>query len=153
MRDAITRYGYDKPTPIQAQALPIIMSGRDMIGIAMTGSGKTLAYGWPVCVHCIDQREIIPGEGPIAIILAPTRELVQQVYQTLKPFTKVYGLTTIPVYGGASRWEQKKVLQEGAEIIIATPGRLIDLIKDKATNLQRVTMIVLDEADKMVGGS
>jgi len=81
---AIAKAGYSTPTPIQAQAVPVLMSGRDALGLAETGSGKTLAYGWPLLVHCLAQREIAQGEGPIALVLAPTRELVIQVYKSIK---------------------------------------------------------------------
>ena len=81
---AIAKAGYSTPTPIQAQAVPVLMSGRDTLGLAETGSGKTLAYGWPLLTHCLAQREIQNGEGPIALVLAPTRELVIQVYKSIK---------------------------------------------------------------------
>nr|KAG5707656.1 hypothetical protein BaRGS_031038 [Batillaria attramentaria] len=125
------------------------MSGRDIIGIAKTGSGKTAAFVWPMLIHIMDQKELQPGDGPIGLILAPTRELSQQIYQEAKKFGKVYNMKVVCAYGGGSMWEQSKACQEGAEIIVATPGRLIDLVKKKATNLQRVTYLVFDEADRM----
>ncbi|UYV76274.1 DDX42 [Cordylochernes scorpioides] len=145
----IRKSDYIQPTPIQAQGIPIALSGRDMIGIAKTGSGKTAAFLWPMLVHVMDQPELKEGDGPIGLILAPTRELAQQIYLEAKKFGKVYGLRVVCAYGGGSKWDQCKALQEGAEILVATPGRAIDLIKAKATNLQRVTMLVLDEADRM----
>ena len=169
---AIAKAGYSTPTPIQAQAVPVLMSGRDTLGLAETGSGKTLAYGWPLLVHCLAQREIATGEGPIALVLAPTRELVIQVYKSIKKvcppspicplrccdspppttsqFAKASGMSVCPVYGGVSKWEQTKELRKGHEVLVATPGRLIDLIKGKSTNLRRVTLVVLDEADTML---
>ncbi|XP_013789257.1 ATP-dependent RNA helicase DDX42-like [Limulus polyphemus] len=146
---AIRKSEYTQPTPIQAQGVPIALSGRDIIGIAKTGSGKTAAFIWPMIVHIMDQKELQPDDGPIGLILAPTRELAQQIYIEAKRFGKVYGLHAACCFGGGSKWEQSKALQEGAEIVVATPGRMIDMIKMKATNLERVTFLVLDEADRM----
>lgn len=149
LMEAIRKSEYTSPTPIQAQGIPIALSGRDIIGIAKTGSGKTAAFLWPMLVHIMDQRELEKGDGPIGLILAPTRELSQQIYHEAKKFGKVYNIKVVCAYGGGSMWEQQKACQEGAEIIVATPGRLIDLVKKKATNLQRVTFLVYDEADRM----
>lgn len=146
---AIIKSEYTQPTPIQAQAVPAALSGRDLIGIAKTGSGKTAAFIWPLLVHIMDQRELQPGDGPIGLILAPTRELSQQIYNEARKFGKVYNIQVVCAYGGGSKWEQSKALEAGAEIVVATPGRIIDLVKIKATNLQRVTFLVLDEADRM----
>ncbi|XP_068208927.1 ATP-dependent RNA helicase DDX42 [Palaemon carinicauda] len=146
---AIRKSEYTQPTPIQSQSVPIALSGRDAIGIAKTGSGKTAAFIWPMLVHIMDQRELAPDEGPIGLILAPTRELAQQIYTEARRFGKVYNIQVVCAYGGGSKWEQSKALEAGAEIVVATPGRMIDMIKMKATNLQRVTFLVLDEADRM----
>ncbi|XP_065664936.1 ATP-dependent RNA helicase DDX42 isoform X2 [Hydra vulgaris] len=140
---------YSKPTPIQSQAVPVALSGRDIIGIARTGSGKTAAFVWPMLVHIMAQPVLKEGDGPIALICAPTRELCQQINSECKRFGKCYNLRSVACYGGGSKWEQTKGLQQGAEIVVCTPGRLIDLIKAKATNLLRVTYLVFDEADRM----
>ncbi|XP_036391150.1 ATP-dependent RNA helicase DDX42-like isoform X1 [Megalops cyprinoides] len=145
----IRKSEYTQPTPIQCQGVPIALSGRDMIGIAKTGSGKTAAFIWPMLVHIMDQKELQPGEGPIAVIVCPTRELCQQIHAECKRFGKAYALRSVAVYGGGSMWEQAKALQDGAEIVVCTPGRLIDHVKKKATSLQRVTYLVFDEADRM----
>ncbi|XP_041634393.1 ATP-dependent RNA helicase DDX42 isoform X1 [Cheilinus undulatus] len=145
----IRKSEYTQPTPIQCQGVPIALSGRDMIGIAKTGSGKTAAFIWPMLVHIMDQKELEAGEGPIAIIVCPTRELCQQIHAECKRFGKAYSLRSVAVYGGGSMWEQAKALQDGAEIVVCTPGRLIDHVKKKATSLQRVTYLVFDEADRM----
>ncbi|KAM8945793.1 ATP-dependent RNA helicase DDX42 [Pelodytes ibericus] len=145
----IRKSEYTQPTPIQCQGVPVALSGRDMIGIAKTGSGKTAAFIWPMLVHIMDQKELQPGDGPIAVIVCPTRELCQQIHNECKRFGKAYNLRSVAVYGGGSMWEQAKALQEGAEIVVCTPGRLIDHVKKKATNLQRVTYLVFDEADRM----
>lgn len=146
---AIIKAEYTSPTPIQAQAVPCALLGRDVLGIAHTGSGKTAAFLWPLIKHASVQKPVEEGEGPIALILAPTRELAIQIYNEAKKFAKVYDLRVICAYGGGSKWEQSLALKEGAEIVVATPGRIIDHIKGGATNLQRVTFLVLDEADRM----
>ncbi|XP_018430185.1 PREDICTED: ATP-dependent RNA helicase DDX42 [Nanorana parkeri] len=145
----IRKSEYTKPTPIQCHGVPVALSGRDLIGIAKTGSGKTAAFIWPMLVHIMDQKELQTGDGPIAVIVCPTRELCQQIHSECKRFGKAYNLRSVAVYGGGSMWEQAKALQEGAEIVVCTPGRLIDHVKKKATNLQRVTYLVFDEADRM----
>ncbi|KAH0552279.1 ATP-dependent RNA helicase DDX42 [Cotesia glomerata] len=146
---AIRKNEYTQPTPIQAQAIPTALSGRDLIGIAKTGSGKTAAFIWPMLVHIMDQRELKEGDGPIGLILAPTRELSQQIFHEAKKFGKIYNIQVCCCYGGGSKWEQSQALANGAEIVVATPGRMIDLVKMKATSLSRVTFLVLDEADRM----
>lgn len=147
--DAIRKAEYTTPTPIQAQGIPVALSGRDIIGIAKTGSGKTAAFLWPLLLHIMDQKELQPGDGPIGLICAPTRELSQQIYQEAKKFGKVYNINVVCAYGGGNMYEQIKACEEGAEIIVCTPGRLIDLVRKKATNLRRVTFLVFDEADRM----
>jgi ATP-dependent RNA helicase DDX42 len=146
----IKKLGFESPTPIQCQALPVALSGRDMIGLAKTGSGKTLSFIWPMIVHILDQPQMQIGiDGPIGIILAPTRELAAQIYSEAVKFCKLYNINVCAIFGGSGKWEMTKALKEAPEIVVATPGRFIDLIKAKATNLQRCTMIVLDEADRM----
>ncbi|RZR79650.1 hypothetical protein BHM03_00005440 [Ensete ventricosum] len=146
---AITKQGYEKPTTIQCQALPIVLSGRDVIGIAKTGSGKTAAFVLPMIVHIMDQPELGKGEGPIGVICAPTRELAHQIYLEAKKFAKPYGIRVGAVYGGVSKLDQFKELKAGCEVVVATPGRLIDLLKMKALTMLRATYLVLDEADRM----
>ncbi|XP_076885215.1 DEAD-box ATP-dependent RNA helicase 24-like [Bidens hawaiensis] len=146
---AIAKQAYEKPTSIQCQSLPIVLSGRDIIGIAKTGSGKTAAFVLPMIVHIMDQPELAKEEGPIGVVCAPTRELAHQIYLEAKKFAKVYGIRVSAVYGGMSKLEQFKELKSGCEIVIATPGRLIDMLKMKALNMLRATYLVLDEADRM----
>jgi len=146
----ISNHGYSEPTAIQKQAITVALNGRDIIGIAKTGSGKTAAFLLPMLVHMMDQPELEKGDGPIGIVLAPTRELCVQIYNEAKKFAKAYSIQATAIYGGASKLEQFKELRKGfIEIIVATPGRLIDLIKMKATSLKRVSYVVLDEADRM----
>ncbi|KAK9984325.1 hypothetical protein SO802_033850 [Lithocarpus litseifolius] len=148
LMNAIKKQGYEKPTSIQCQALPIVLSGRDVIGIAKTGSGKTAAFVLPMIVHIMDQPEI-EKEGPIGVICAPTRELAHQIFLEAKKFSKSHGIRVFAVYGGMSKLEQFKELKAGCEIVVATPGRLIDMIKMKALTMLRATYLVLDEADRM----
>ena len=140
---------FSMPTPIQAQSIPAALSGRDVIGVAKTGSGKTLAYLWPLLIHAAYQPELKEGDGPIGLICAPTRELCQQIYHQAKKFSKAYNLTSCCVYGGGNKYEQTLALKEGCEILVATPGRLINLVKAKATNFLRITYLVFDVADRM----
>nr|CAH7769353.1 unnamed protein product [Callosobruchus chinensis] len=148
----LKRLGFEKPTPIQAQAVPAIMSGRDLIGIAKTGSGKTLAFLLPMFRHILDQPPLEDTDGPIAIIMTPTRELCMQIGKDIKKFSKSLNLRAVCVYGGTGISEQIAELKRGAEMIVCTPGRMIDMLaanSGKVTNLRRVTYVVLDEADRM----
>ncbi|XP_078576632.1 putative ATP-dependent RNA helicase DDX46 isoform X6 [Branchiostoma floridae x Branchiostoma japonicum] len=148
----LKKHGFEKPTPIQAQAIPVIMSGRDMIGIAKTGSGKTLAFLIPMFRHILDQRPLEDTEGPIGVIMTPTRELALQITKECKKFTRHMNLKVVCVYGGTGISEQIAELKRGAEIIICTPGRMIDMLaanNGRVTNLRRCTYLVLDEADRM----
>ncbi|CAL8098810.1 unnamed protein product [Calicophoron daubneyi] len=146
----IMRNGWQKPTPIQAQGLPMALSGRDVVGIAQTGSGKTASFVIPALVHIAAQPRLQRGDGPICLIMVPTRELAQQVLEVAHQFATAAGYRTMCFYGGASRAPQLRELQRGAEICIATPGRLIDFIKGQRKLLSRVTYMVLDEADRML---
>ncbi|KAK3760692.1 hypothetical protein RRG08_010665 [Elysia crispata] len=150
--EALRKHNYEKPTPIQSQAIPAVMSGRDIIGIAKTGSGKTLAFVLPMIRHIMDQAPLEEGDGPIAILMIPTRELALQITTECKKFTKTHGLKVVCVYGGTGISEQIAELKRGCEIIVCTPGRMIDMLtanNGRVTNLRRVTYIVLDEADRM----
>ncbi|KIY73731.1 P-loop containing nucleoside triphosphate hydrolase protein [Cylindrobasidium torrendii FP15055 ss-10] len=150
--DVIKKLNYTAPTSIQAQAVPAIMSGRDVIGVAKTGSGKTIAFLLPLFRHIKDQRPIEAMEGPIAIVMTPTRELAVQIHRECRPFLRVMGLRAVCAYGGSPIKDQIAELKKGAEIIVCTPGRMIDLLtanSGRVTNLKRVTYVVLDEADRM----
>jgi ATP-dependent RNA helicase DDX46/PRP5 len=150
--EKIRRLGYDAPTSIQAQAIPAIMAGRDAIGVAKTGSGKTVAFLLPMFRHIMDQRPLVNGEGPIAMIMTPTRELAVQIHKECKPFLRALELRAICAYGGPPIKDQIAELKRGAEIVVCTPGRMIDLLsanQGRVTNLKRVTYCVLDEADRM----
>lgn len=150
--EVIQKLGYDKPTSIQTQAIPSIMSGRDVIGVAKTGSGKTIAFLLPMFRHIKDQRPIDHLDGPVGLVMTPTRELATQIHKECKPFLKALNLHAVCAYGGAPIKDQIADLKRGAEIIVCTPGRMIDLLaanSGRVTNLRRVTYVVLDEADRM----
>ena len=149
----LERKGFKEPFPIQCQAIPAAMNGRDVIGIAETGSGKTLAYILPMIRHIRDQRPLQENEGMISLIMAPTRELVLQIFKETKSIAKSCGLTVIAVYGGVSVAGQLSELKRGAEIVVCTPGRMRDVLaasNGKITNLKRTSYVVLDEADRML---
>jgi ATP-dependent RNA helicase DDX46/PRP5 len=150
--DLIQRKGWTQPTSIQAQSIPCIMSGRDVIGIAKTGSGKTIAYLLPLIRHVKDQRPSAGLEGPIALVMAPTRELAMQIYSEIKGFTKALNFRVACCVGGVSISEDISEMKKGADVVICTPGRMIDLLtanNGRVTNVRRVTYLVLDEADRM----
>jgi len=142
--------GFSKPTAIQSQGWPMALSGRDVVGIAETGSGKTLTYCLPAIVHINAQPLLAPGDGPIVLILAPTRELAVQIQQEISKFGKSSRIRNTCVYGGVPKGGQIRDLARGVEVCIATPGRLIDMLEAGKTNLRRVTYLVLDEADRML---
>ncbi|KAI5968895.1 PRP5 [Candida theae] len=143
---------FDKPSPVQAQAIPIILSGRDMIGVAKTGSGKTLSYVLPMMRHIQEQPLSASGDGPVAIVLSPTRELALQIEQEVLNFTKNSDKRVTCCYGGSKIENQISDLKRGVDVIVATPGRMIDLLAangGRVTSMRRTTFVVLDEADRM----
>jgi ATP-dependent RNA helicase DBP3 len=138
--------GFQVPTPIQSQCWPILASGRDIIGIAETGSGKTLAFSIPGLIQIADQK----SRGPRMLVVAPTRELAMQSADVIKEVGKHCGLTSTCIYGGVPKNVQRKALRDGVHVVVATVGRLKDLVEEKACDLSRVTFVVLDEADRML---
>uniref|UniRef100_A0A674NQY4 RNA helicase n=1 Tax=Takifugu rubripes TaxID=31033 RepID=A0A674NQY4_TAKRU len=148
--DVLVQQNFKEPTAIQSQGFPVALSGKDMVGIAQTGSGKTLAYLLPAIVHINHQPYPERGDGPIVLVLAPTRELAQQVQQVAFDYGKCSRIKSTCVYGGAPKGPQIRDLERGVEICIATPGRLIDFLECEKTNLRRCTYLVLDEADRML---
>lgn len=149
----LAKLGITEPSPIQRQGIPMALSGRDFIGISKTGSGKTLAFILPGIVHINAQPLLKPGDGPIVLVIAPTRELAIQIDNEVKKFASSGAYTAIShtcVYGGASRGPQMALLRRQPEIVIATPGRLLDFLECGAINLKRTTYLVLDEADRML---
>ncbi len=144
---AITALGYTQPTPIQEKAIPVLLSGtKDLVGLAQTGTGKTAAFGLPLL-----QLLKIEQKFPQALVVCPTRELCMQIVSELELFKKfMAGVQVLAVYGGASIGMQIRDLKRGVQIVVATPGRLIDLIERKAINLEEIKYVVLDEADEML---
>ena len=152
IQNVIDDLQFEKPSAIQAQAIPSIMSGRDVIGVAKTGSGKTMAFLLPLFRHIAQQRPLANLDGPIGLIMTPTRELATQIHRDCKPFLKALSLRAVCAYGGAPIKDQIAQLKTGAHIIVCTPGRMIDLLaanSGRVTNLRRITYVVLDEADRM----
>jgi len=145
--EVIRQMGFETPTPIQEQAIPILLEGNtDLVGLAQTGTGKTAAFGLPL-IQLVDDTD----RSTQALILAPTRELSVQITNDLEKFSKtVKNLNIVTVYGGASISEQIKKVRRGTQIIVATPGRLIDLLARKVVNLTTIKYVVLDEADEML---
>mmetsp|Transcript_17405 Transcript_17405/g.22936 ORF Transcript_17405/g.22936 Transcript_17405/m.22936 type:complete len:503 (-) Transcript_17405:284-1792(-) len=146
----VMKLGFKAPTPIQSQGWPMALLGRDMVGISATGSGKTLAFLLPAMVHINAQPYLQPGDGPIVLVLAPTRELAVQIKEECDKFGGSSGIKNTCLYGGVPKRTQVYDLQRGVEIVIATPGRLIDHLESGKTNLRRVTYLVMDEADRML---
>ncbi|KAJ7569342.1 hypothetical protein O6H91_01G073900 [Diphasiastrum complanatum] len=146
----VLKAGFTEPTAIQSQGWPMALKGRDLIGLAETGSGKTLAYLLPAIVHVNAQPYLAPGDGPIVLVLAPTRELAVQIQQEATKFGVSSRIRNTCIYGGVPKGPQIRDLQKGVEIVIATPGRLIDMLEGRHTNLRRVTYLVVDEADRML---
>lgn len=144
---AISEMGYEYPTPVQAEVIPYLLNEvQDIIALAQTGTGKTAAFGLPVL-----QKIDISLQAPQALILAPTRELCLQIASDLNEYSKyLKGLHVLPVYGGSSIESQIKALKRGVQIVVATPGRLIDLINRRTVDLQNIKYVVLDEADEML---
>merc|ERR1719271_1900799 len=126
------------------------LSGRDVVGIAATGSGKTLAFLLPGIVHINAQQELRPGDGPIVLVIAPTRELAQQIMKECKRFGESSRIKITCVFGGVPKHQQVRDLRGGVEVVICTPGRMIDMLENNYTNLRRVTYLVMDEADRML---
>lgn len=146
----VAHAGFKEPTPIQVQGWPVALSGKDMVGIAETGSGKTLAFLLPCIVHINAQPYLSRGDGPIVLVLGPTRELACQIQEEANRFGKSSKIKNTCCYGGVPKAQQQRDLREGVEIVIATPGRLLDFLSSDTTNLKRVTYLVLDEADRML---
>jgi ATP-dependent RNA helicase RhlE len=145
---AIEEAGYTEPTPIQSAAIPLVLAGNDLIGIAQTGTGKTAAFTLPI----LAKLEAIPasGRGVRALIVAPTRELVVQIEENVKAYAKHLPLRVATVFGGVSERPQIQALRQGVDVVIATPGRLLDLMQQGHVNFTGLAHLVLDEADRML---
>lgn len=148
--DRLAENGLTDPTPIQEEAIPIILSGRDVMGLAQTGTGKTAAFGLPIIQSILHSGERTPSKRVRALILAPTRELAKQICDALQGFQGNGHLKINMVVGGVSLGPQKRKLERGTDILVATPGRLIDLLEQDALSLSEAEWLVLDEADQML---
>ncbi|MCX5662291.1 MAG: DEAD/DEAH box helicase, partial [Planctomycetota bacterium] len=145
---AVTALGYEEPTPIQREAIPLLIAGRDLLGQAATGTGKTAAFALPmiqIIAQDAEARKVTSG-----LILVPTRELSMQVAEAVHKYAKGFGIHVVPVYGGAPMFQQIKALDRGAAIVVATPGRALDLIRRGNLRLDGLKMLALDEADEML---
>ncbi|MCB0165648.1 MAG: DEAD/DEAH box helicase, partial [Anaerolineae bacterium] len=145
IKAGIQAVGYTTPTPIQQQAIPMVLAGRDVMGLAQTGTGKTAAFTLPI----LQRLTTGPLRQVRALIVAPTRELAEQIYQVSVELGQKTKVRSVAIYGGVGKTPQVAELRRGAEIVIACPGRLLDLVHDGDIDLSRVEVLVLDEADRM----
>ena len=154
LADAITRAlreeGYQTPTPIQAQTIPFALTGRDVIGIAQTGTGKTAAFALPILNRLLERRLKVPSKTCRVLVLSPTRELSGQILDSFIAYGRHIGVTSTLAIGGVPMGRQVRALMGGVEILVATPGRLLDLVQSNALKLGQVEFLVLDEADRML---
>ena len=146
---ALAAANYVQPTPIQARTIPLLLQGRDVLGIAQTGTGKTAAFALPVLQHLAAARQRVQPRSPRALVLAPTRELAVQIVRSFDTYGKGLGLRLGMVIGGLGFGRQIDTLQKGVDILVATPGRLLDLMAQGHARLDQVSFLVLDEADRM----
>ncbi|MGA9347565.1 MAG: DEAD/DEAH box helicase, partial [Anaerolineae bacterium] len=144
-REALTAMTIETPTPIQEQAIPLLLAGRDVIGQAYTGSGKTLAFGLPLMERCDPHQRQVQ-----ALVLTPTRELARQVGGVLAEVGRRAGLNVALIYGGCAFGPQEMMLNRGAQIVVGTPGRVLDHLRRRTLRLEQVRMLVVDEADEML---
>ena len=147
---ALTSLKYDHPTPIQTQAIPHVMLGRDLQGIAQTGTGKTAAFALPILHRLLVDKKHPPRRGARVLVLSPTRELASQIAQSFRDYGRQTGLRTALMFGGVPKAKQAKAVANGIDILVATPGRLMDHMQDGAVTLNGVEVLVLDEADHML---
>jgi len=147
---AIHKKGYLYPTPIQEKAIPSILQGRDLFGIAQTGTGKTAAFALPILQLLTSDRDRTQKRAIRALILAPTRELASQISEEFFLYSRSLNIRLVTVYGGVSQRPQTQAIQKGVDVMVATPGRLLDLIQQGFINLNRIEYFVLDEADRML---
>ncbi len=146
---ALAAENYLNPTPIQAQAVPLVLAGRDVLGLAQTGTGKTAAFGLPLLQRLAADRVHVQPKSARALILAPTRELAIQIHDSLKIYGRHLGMRHAVILGGINQNKQIAAMRNGVDVLVATPGRLLDLVNQKAVRLNTTTMLVIDEADRM----
>ena len=146
---ALSLEGYENPTPIQEQSIPILLKGKDLLGVAQTGTGKTAGFGLPILHNLLDGKKA-SGNNIRALVLTPTRELAAQVEESIRSFSTFVPLTTAVVFGGVGINPQMMKLRKGVDVLIATPGRLLDLYQQNAVKFSQLEVLVLDEADRML---
>jgi ATP-dependent RNA helicase RhlE len=149
---AVRAAGYQTPTPIQRDAIPPVQAGRDLLGCAQTGTGKTAAFALPILAR-LAAAPVKPSSGPKpirALVLSPTRELASQIGEAFATLGRGLGVTQTCIFGGVSDFHQKKALARGVDVVVATPGRLLDLMQQRAVDLRRIEVLVLDEADRLL---
>ena len=153
---AVAAAGYEIPTPIQAQAIPLVISGCDLLGVAQTGTGKTAAFALPILHRLLQASSTRPAQGRSdrrkirVLVLSPTRELAVQISESFATYGQGSGMRQLVVFGGVSQYHQVKELRAGVDILVATPGRLLDLREQGFIDLSHVEVLVLDEADRML---
>jgi len=147
---AVQAQGYDTPTPIQARAIPVVLAGRDLVGLAQTGTGKTAAFVLPLIHRLLAENKQAPGRSCRALILSPTRELAAQIEASVRAYSKGTSLSCAVVFGGVKAGPQIKTLARGVDILVATPGRLLDHLGERKVRLDLTRYVVLDEADQML---
>ncbi|MGB3722736.1 MAG: DEAD/DEAH box helicase, partial [Pacificimonas sp.] len=147
---ALDSEGYENPTPIQAQTIPLGLANKDVLGIAQTGTGKTAAFALPILDRFSRTTGKIAPKRPRCLVLAPTRELATQIAVSFRTYGRFLRLSIETAFGGAPVGKQKKALERGVDVLVATPGRLIDLLEQRALTLDGVEVLVLDEADQML---
>ncbi len=147
---AVSAEGYDQPTPIQIQAIPHVLSGRDLIGCAQTGTGKTAAFALPILQQLLANPSNSKGRVIRALVLSPTRELATQINESFATYGRFTRLRQTVIFGGVSQNPQMKAIRQGTDILVSTPGRLLDLVRQGIVRLNTVEILVLDEADQML---
>ena len=146
---AVSEQGYDTPTPIQAQAIPVVLAGRDLMAAAQTGTGKTAGFTLPI-LQLLSTRAAVKRGKPRCLVLVPTRELAVQVHESVRTYGKHLPIKATAIFGGVGMGNQLAALKHGVDIIVATPGRLLDHIEQKTADLSAIEILVLDEADRML---
>ena len=145
---AVHAEGYDTPTPIQQKAIPHVLAGKDLVGCAQTGTGKTAAFALPILSRLPSATG--PGRRPRVLVLTPTRELAVQIGESFNTYGKFTGVQVGLIFGGVGQGNQERMLRAGVDILVATPGRLMDLMNKRLVDLSGITVFVLDEADRML---
>ena len=147
---SLARMGYTQPTPVQSASIPLVLSGADLLARAQTGTGKTAAFGLPMIERLLVRAHRVATRSPLGLVLVPTRELADQVHRALARYGAPEGLRVTPIVGGAALGPQVQALKRGTDIVVATPGRLIDHLQRRTIDLSAIEILTLDEADRML---